>query len=237
LQRTSLLLHIIDIAPYSEAKSPAKDIAKDAKAIANELKKYDDTLYAKPRWVVFNKADLVSDEEATMRAHTIIQALKFSGPAFLISALRSDGLDALKFAIMEHVQALRPKVTHASQIIDVTEIDGVAVSRSGKTVAQEEREAKRQSDLTKGSTAIHDPRKVKRQSEGVPAKTDVVKSLKKAGKKATTKIVAEKVAEKIAAEKKAAVKKTSAKTVAVKKVATKKVATKTAVKKVVAKKK
>jgi GTPase len=117
LQRTSLLLHIIDIAPFeADGVDQQKAIAKDAKAIANELKKYDESLYAKPRWLVFNKADLLDEDEANARAHAVIKALKYKGPAFLISALRSDGLDALKFGIMEHVMAIRPQITDASQI-------------------------------------------------------------------------------------------------------------------------
>src|SRR3972149_10598794 len=56
LSRTRLLLHLVDLAPPETDADPARD----ARALANELKKYDPSLYDKPRWLVFNKADLLS---------------------------------------------------------------------------------------------------------------------------------------------------------------------------------
>ncbi|MFM6922970.1 MAG: Obg family GTPase, partial [Polynucleobacter victoriensis] len=50
LQRTNLLLHLVDMAPFDENV----DIVGEAKAIVNELKKYDESLYDKPRWLVLN---------------------------------------------------------------------------------------------------------------------------------------------------------------------------------------
>ena len=64
LQRTRLLLHLVDIAPFDESADPAHDV----RALANELKKYDAALAKKPRWLVFNKADLLDAEEAEKRA-------------------------------------------------------------------------------------------------------------------------------------------------------------------------
>src|SRR6185295_17965693 len=60
LSRTRLLLHLIDLAPPRMEGDPSEaDIARDAKALANELKKYDAALFKKPRWLVFNKMDLL----------------------------------------------------------------------------------------------------------------------------------------------------------------------------------
>lgn len=106
LQRTHLLLHLVDIAPYDESVDPVKE----AKAIINELKKYDETLYTKPRWLVLNKADLLDEKEAAKRTQAIIKGLKWKGPAFTISAMKSDGCRDLTFAIMDHVAANRPTV-------------------------------------------------------------------------------------------------------------------------------
>ena len=50
LQRTRLLLHIVDAAPFDDA-----DPVLQVRAIVAELKKYDPKLHAKPRWLVFNK--------------------------------------------------------------------------------------------------------------------------------------------------------------------------------------
>jgi GTPase len=104
LQRTHLLLHLVDIAPYDESVDPIKE----AKAIINELKKYDETLFDKPRWLVLNKADLLDAGEAKKRADAIIKGLKWKGPAFTISAMKADGCRELTFAIMEHVETTRP---------------------------------------------------------------------------------------------------------------------------------
>ncbi len=103
LQRTHLLLHLIDIAPFDEEA----DVAKEAKAIINELKKYDDALFKKPRWLVFNKTDLLDPAEADKRAKAIIKSLKWKGPHFIISAMKTDGCQALVFAIMDHIDALK----------------------------------------------------------------------------------------------------------------------------------
>jgi GTPase len=103
LQRTHLLLHLVDIAPYDEAV----DTVKEAKAIINELKKYDQSLFDKPRWLILNKADLLDEAEAAKRVKAIIKGLKWKGPTFTISAMKSDGCKALTFAIMDHVEATR----------------------------------------------------------------------------------------------------------------------------------
>ena len=48
LARTTLLLHLVDIAPFDPAINPVDE----ARAIVNELKKYDELLYQKPRWLI-----------------------------------------------------------------------------------------------------------------------------------------------------------------------------------------
>ncbi|HTQ76904.1 MAG TPA: GTPase ObgE [Burkholderiales bacterium] len=85
LARTRLLLHLVDLAPPQEGASPARDV----RALARELKKYDLALWRKPRWLVFNKADLVPDARA--RARAIVNALRWKGPWFLVSALSGEG--------------------------------------------------------------------------------------------------------------------------------------------------
>jgi len=85
LGRTRLLLHLIDIAPFDEASDPALG----ARAIARELRKFDESLYRKPRWLVFNKVDLAPDADARIRE--IIRALRWRGPWFRISALTGEG--------------------------------------------------------------------------------------------------------------------------------------------------
>ncbi len=103
LQRTRLLLHLVDIAPFD----PDVDPAKEARALALELKKYDQALYDKPRWLVFNKTDLLEPDEASARVKKILKSLKWKGPHYVISAMKADGCKELTFAIMDHVDAQR----------------------------------------------------------------------------------------------------------------------------------
>ncbi|MBL8510939.1 MAG: GTPase ObgE [Betaproteobacteria bacterium] len=107
LQRTQLLLHLVDIAPFDESVDPVKNAVNEARAIMGELKKYDQSLYEKPRWLVLNKADLLEPAEATRRAKAIVKALKWKGPHFLISAMQAEGCQVLVYAIMAHIEAAR----------------------------------------------------------------------------------------------------------------------------------
>jgi GTP-binding protein len=64
LQRTHMLLHLVDLAPFD----PEADPVADAQAIVEELRKYDEALYNKPRWLVLNKLDLIPDEKSARSA-------------------------------------------------------------------------------------------------------------------------------------------------------------------------
>jgi GTP-binding protein len=103
LQRTRLLLHLVDIAPFD----PEVDPAREAKAILNELRKYDEALYEKPRWLVINKIDLVPEEERKARVAALVKAYGKGTRHFVISAVKGDGCRELTFAIMEHIQQQR----------------------------------------------------------------------------------------------------------------------------------
>ena len=100
LQRTRLLLHVVDIAPFDDA-----DPVAQAKAIVGELKKYDAALYEKPRWLVLNKLDMVPDDERAAREKDFVKRLRFKGPVFEISALTREGCEPLVQAIYQHVKA------------------------------------------------------------------------------------------------------------------------------------
>ena len=104
LQRTRLLLHLVDLAPFDENTDPADD----ARAIVEELRKYDESLFRKPRWLVLNKVDLIAPEERDERIQKFLSAYTrlVSEPekTFIISALTGEGGRALTFAIMDHVQ-------------------------------------------------------------------------------------------------------------------------------------
>ncbi len=100
LQRTRLLLHMVDAAPFDEGVDPVTQ----AKAIVAELKKYDPKLHAKPRWLVFNKLDMVPEAEREARVQDYVKRLRWKGPVFSISALAREGLQPLVEQIHAHVK-------------------------------------------------------------------------------------------------------------------------------------
>jgi GTP-binding protein len=101
LQRTRVLLHLIDIAPFD----PAADPVKGARAIVAELKKFAANLGAKERWVLLNKIDLLEPKQAEKRAKDIIRKLRWKGPVFRISGATGEGTVELKQAVMRYLEA------------------------------------------------------------------------------------------------------------------------------------
>src|SRR5476651_2625323 len=100
LQRTRVLLHLVDILP----PDPDADPVVDARAIVKELKKFDPNLAAKPRWLVLNKRDLMLDDEAEERARSIVRRLRFRGPQFLVSGATGRGTQELCAAVMNFLE-------------------------------------------------------------------------------------------------------------------------------------
>src|SRR3954469_17275606 len=97
LQRTRLLLHIIDLAPFDEGVDPVAQ----AKAIVGELKKYDEALYEKPRWLVLNKLDLAAD--ADQRIAKILRTLRWTRPWFKVAAISGKGCEQVCYAIAREI--------------------------------------------------------------------------------------------------------------------------------------
>ncbi len=91
LQRTRLLWHVIDIAPMDEAVDPVVQ----ARAVLAELRKYDEALYRKPRWLVLNKIDLVPGERRVALVREITRRLRWKGPVYAVSAVAREGLAPL----------------------------------------------------------------------------------------------------------------------------------------------
>ncbi len=113
LQRTRLLLHVVDMAPFDDAV----DNVAQAKAIVNELKKYDKALYDKPRWLVLNKLDMVPAEKRAALVRDYVKRFKFKGPVFEISALTREGCDLLIKAVYQHISA-QQKAEHGTEVVD-----------------------------------------------------------------------------------------------------------------------
>ncbi len=104
LARTRLLLHLVDVAPAD----PAADPVREAKAIVRELKRYDEALYRKPRWLVLNKIDLVPEGERARVVRRFLKDFGWRGRSFIISALTGDGCRELVFAVIGHLEAEPP---------------------------------------------------------------------------------------------------------------------------------
>jgi GTP-binding protein len=118
LARTRLLLHLVDIAPLHEGVDPVHE----AHAILNELKKYDEALYNKPRWLVLNKLDLLEDREEKVAA--FLKAFGENTRYFAISAINGEGCKELTYAIMEHLdQAAAQEQDAIAESAQETEID------------------------------------------------------------------------------------------------------------------
>jgi GTP-binding protein len=115
LQRTRVLLHLVDIAPID----PDQDPVKEARAIVAELKKFSPELAARPRWLVLNKRDLLPDDDAEKRARAIIRSLRFRGPTFLISGATGRGTKELMEAVMTFLEErAREERAHAPSAED-----------------------------------------------------------------------------------------------------------------------
>lgn len=111
LQRTRILLHLVDIAPIDPDSNPVRD----AKAIVNELVKHDPALADKPRWLVLNKLDLIPEEDRDKAVKDFLKAYKkatqYDGPVFTIAAINGEGTKPLIYAISEALEQMaRPEI-------------------------------------------------------------------------------------------------------------------------------
>jgi GTPase len=89
LARTRLLLHLVDLT----SEHPERDV----RAVATELRRYDEALYRKPRWLVFNKIDAVDNPDARIRA--VLARLRWKRPWFKVAAISAQGTAAVTKAI------------------------------------------------------------------------------------------------------------------------------------------
>jgi GTPase len=112
LQRTRLLWHVIDVAPMD----PGIDPVSQGKAVLAELRKYDEALYRKPRWLVLNKIDMVPQNQRDEVVREFKRRMRWRGPIFLVSALAREGLKPLVEATWAHVHAARAP---AAEAVDV----------------------------------------------------------------------------------------------------------------------
>ncbi len=118
LQRTRILLHLVDLAPFD----PEADPVQDAIAIVGELEKYSPELAAKPRWLVLNKLDLIPEEERQERIDAFLTTYRSAagdcGPHFCITAISGDGTRELVYKIYEALQEIGQPVFEEGEDAD-----------------------------------------------------------------------------------------------------------------------
>jgi GTP-binding protein len=120
LQRTRLLLHIVDLAPFENV-----DPVKEAKAIVKELKKYDESLFDKPRWLVLNKLDMVPEDERKKRVKDFVKRFGWKGQVFEISALTREGCEDLVVEIYNYLAEQRQMQTRSEDSQVAEEVQGI----------------------------------------------------------------------------------------------------------------
>ena len=131
LARTRLLLHIVDLAPFDEMVDPVAE----AKAIVEELRKYDEELYNKPRWLILNKVDML--ENSAEKVAEFVKAYGWKGPCYAISAISGGGCKELVYAIMDHVEAV-----NAQSLADAeAEKAALELERAAQKLARQEKHA------------------------------------------------------------------------------------------------
>lgn len=125
LQRTRLLLHIVDLAPFD----PDADPIRDAHAILDELRKYDPALHDKPRWLVLNKVDLLPEGEREARVAELLNRYGPTEKHFVISAMNGEGCREVTFNIMDFLDTMR----RTSELEDDNDVSGTAIDSSDAT--------------------------------------------------------------------------------------------------------
>ena len=102
LQRTGLLLHLVDIAPIDASVDPAESV----RALERELASFSEELAEKPRWLIINKIDLLDDEALALAKDDLLEKLDWNGPVFEVSAATGEGTEALGYAVMQELEAI-----------------------------------------------------------------------------------------------------------------------------------
>ena len=118
VQRTRLLLHLVDIAPMEYEGQGLMSPAEQVRAIEHELRKYDPDMLEKPRWLVLNKADLMFEDEAQAAAEAIVAELGWTGPWYLVSALGREGTWPIMLSVQAFFDRLREEELEAKAQAD-----------------------------------------------------------------------------------------------------------------------
>lgn len=102
LQRTRLLLHLVEVSVGPDGGAPVNDV----RSLEVELARYSVELAEQPRWLVLNKLDLCPEDIWERRLQELLSGLDWSGPAYAISAATGKGTDALKRDVMSYLESV-----------------------------------------------------------------------------------------------------------------------------------
>ncbi|BEV73203.1 MULTISPECIES: GTPase ObgE [unclassified Paludibacterium] len=143
LSRTGLLLHVVDLAPFD----PEVDPVREAKAIVEELRKYDEELYQKPRWLVLNKLDMLDEDERRERTEAFLNGFDWprdvpddrdgfditAHRVFCISAITGEGTRELTRAIMDYLEVVRAAAREAAEQARQAEAEAKALAKAQRS--------------------------------------------------------------------------------------------------------
>ncbi len=101
IQRTRLLLHLVEIEPLD-----GSDAVEQIRTIERELARFDPALMDKPRWLLLNKADLLPAEDAKALAEDIVSRLGWKAPWFVISGLAHEGTREVMLKVQSFLDEL-----------------------------------------------------------------------------------------------------------------------------------
>lgn len=127
IQRTRILLHIVDAAPFeTDADDPVESIVASVRAIENELRKFDPELLDKPRWLLLNKVDLLPEDEREPRMAAVLKALAWDAPAFPISAIARQGVLPVCQQLAVALEEIRAQEKAQAELEDESSSETVA---------------------------------------------------------------------------------------------------------------
>jgi GTP-binding protein len=131
LQRTRLMLHLVDVLPPDES-----DIVANIKTINAELKAFSDELAKREQWLVFNKIDVMPEAEWQALVKQALKKLRWKGRWFAISAASHAGCDELAEAAMQWVEAHAPAAVARASAEEVQPEAAPAPHQAGRRAEQ-----------------------------------------------------------------------------------------------------
>lgn len=114
VQRTRVLLHLVDVAPFELDRDPVEVVVDEVRTIERELARFDPALLDKPRWLLLNKIDLLPEDERAARVEAVVAALGWTAPVHVISAIGKEGTWEVCLGLMEALDALRAQEREAA---------------------------------------------------------------------------------------------------------------------------